>query len=98
LLGKLCGAIFVDEGFEKLVKDRLGTKWSKISPENKKRIIESDWEYGIKRLFSKTNRDEKWSVPLPIEAATTHFRIRRSLNDKRNKDVPIEDGRIQFSW
>jgi hypothetical protein len=65
---------------------------------SQKSIIENDWEYGIKRLFSRRNTDMKWSVPLPIEAVTNHFRIRVGLNDRRNRDVPIEDGRMQFGW
>jgi hypothetical protein len=88
----------VDEKFKELVQNRLGTRWAKVTAENQKRIIDSEWEYGIKRLFNKRDKDITWSIPLPIEAATTHFRILRGLNDRRNKEIPIEDGRIQFAW
>jgi hypothetical protein len=93
-VGKLCGAIFVDEKFEILIRQRLGNRWSKLSPGAEKRLME-DWEYGIKRLFSESGSARSSSIPVPVEAITTSFKLNRAF--KRTSKT-IQNGQMLFTW
>ncbi|KAF2671144.1 hypothetical protein BT63DRAFT_423384 [Microthyrium microscopicum] len=94
--GKLCGAIFVDEAFERLIRTRLGTKWDKISASGKQRMMEQDWENGIKRLFSSLPSSKTtYTVELPPEALSGGL-FGKNLNNKKVKNQPISNGRLQL--
>ena len=63
--GKMCGAIFVDEQFLAFLRGRL-KRWDKLKPEQVRRIMENDWEHGIKRGF--TDGEGSFNIELPAEA------------------------------
>ena len=66
IVGGLCGAVFLDEDFEILLKQALGNEvWNKIEPNSLRRIMHNDWENGIKRGFD--GRPRSWLVTLPYE-------------------------------
>jgi hypothetical protein len=66
IIGGLCGAVFLDEDFEILLKQALGNEvWNKIEPSSLRRIMNNDWENGIKRGFN--GRPRSWLVTLPYE-------------------------------
>jgi hypothetical protein len=82
--GDLCGAIFVDQAFKKLVRLKFGGKWAKISPKSVERLMNDDWEHGIKRDFKDKDKDAKWSVQIPSEtvAAVELKKSMRRANDQ----------------
>jgi hypothetical protein len=48
--GKLCGAIFLDEDFEGLIKQFIGDAWD-VPESDKRDLMNGQWENGIKRTF-----------------------------------------------
>jgi hypothetical protein len=64
--GGLCGAIFLDQDFEALLKKKIGEPlWSSIPPADLKRMINLSWEHCIKQQFEGQTRD--WTVDLPYQ-------------------------------
>ncbi|GJC92644.1 HSP70 family chaperone [Colletotrichum higginsianum] len=62
--GGLCGGVFLDEGFVNLMKSKIGSEsWASISIENMKKLMNGEWEHGIKQQFDTRPRD--WPVTLP---------------------------------
>lgn len=91
--GKMCGAIFVDEAFESVMKIRLGSKWDKMSITSRKSLINTEWEHGIKRQFD--NEEQDWTVTIAPEAFDSR-RPRWKRFDDKDKDVPLEQGHLRF--
>ncbi|KAF5001283.1 hypothetical protein FGRMN_1128 [Fusarium graminum] len=62
--GDLCGGVFLDEGFIKLVKKKspAGT-WGSVSNSDEKKFLNDQWEHGIKPQFE--NQKKSWPVDLP---------------------------------
>lgn len=89
--GGLCGGILIDEAFELMVKDRLGRKWNKLSPNGIKDIMKTEWEYGIKPQFNLDKRKiDEYNVAIPAEAFEGS-----NINDSSRKPI-IKNGRILF--
>ena len=62
--GKLCGAVFLDQEFEALMKQVVGDAWN--VPESViKTFMNSQWENGVKRGFE--GQDKSWKITLPHE-------------------------------
>lgn len=80
--GKMCGAIFIDEAFEKMLRSTLGDKWKRLSATSKKTMMNNEWEHGIKRLFDDSTRE--WNVAVPTEAFPNN-RFKLHPNDKKGK-------------
>ncbi|KAF5576475.1 heat shock 70 kDa 12B [Fusarium pseudocircinatum] len=56
--GSLCGAMFLDEKFLKLLKDTIPFEAQKsLDKQTFHRIMESDWEGGLKSSFCETSGD-----------------------------------------
>lgn len=91
--GKLCGAIFVDEQFIKLVKQALGSKWEKTSEASRKMMVHNEWENGIKKLFDDSDKD--WTVTVPPEAFDSRG-IKLHRFDDKNAEVPLKSGQLRF--
>ncbi|KAH8725615.1 hypothetical protein GQ44DRAFT_771933 [Phaeosphaeriaceae sp. PMI808] len=60
--GKLCGAVFLDEDFEKMIAQRLGDAWD-VPESIKREFMDAQWENGIKRAFE--DQDKKWKITIP---------------------------------
>lgn len=60
--GKLCGAVFLDDDFEKMIAQQLGDAWNVPEPV-KREFLDAQWENGIKRAFQ--DQDKKWKLTLP---------------------------------
>jgi hypothetical protein len=67
--GKMCGAIFVDQRFEEFIRGRLIKRWNKLRPDQIRKIMTNEWEFGIKRRFVDDNT--VFNVQLPAEATGT---------------------------
>jgi hypothetical protein len=63
--GELCGAILLDNGFLALLRDQIPPNtWHRIGGKALKRVLQSDWENGIKVQFSETSPD--YEILLPV--------------------------------
>ncbi|EQB48470.1 hypothetical protein CGLO_12301 [Colletotrichum gloeosporioides Cg-14] len=62
--GALCGGVFLDEGFVELLKTKLEAEaWNNMPAEDVKKMLNGDWEHGIKQQFDGKPRN--WHVTLP---------------------------------
>ncbi|KAI3324387.1 actin-like ATPase domain-containing protein [Xylariaceae sp. AK1471] len=65
--GALCGAAFLDEHFEAFLKRLVGdTSWNKMNGSDIKKMMNDEWEHGIKCTFNGEQR--AYSVELPSRA------------------------------
>jgi hypothetical protein len=62
--GKLCGAVFLDQDFEALMKQLVGDAWN-VPEAVIKDMMNTQWENGIKRGFE--GQDKTWKITLPYE-------------------------------
>lgn len=62
--GKLCGAVFLDQDFEALMKQLVGDAWN-VPDGVIKGMMNTQWENGIKRGFE--GQDKTWKITLPYE-------------------------------
>lgn len=62
--GKLCGAVFLDQDFEALMKQWIGDAWN-VPDSVIKTLMSTQWENGIKRGFD--GKDRNWKITLPYE-------------------------------
>lgn len=64
--GALCGAIFVDDAFTTLLKEKVHSHGLvSISNDRFKKLINDEWEHGIKVQFTGAVRN--WKFDLPFE-------------------------------
>ncbi|OBS27025.1 hypothetical protein FPOA_00966 [Fusarium poae] len=62
--GDLCGGVFLDEEFLKLVKKKTSTvSWASVSRLEEKKFLNDEWEHSIKPQFE--NQMRTWPVYLP---------------------------------
>ncbi|KAH6898499.1 hypothetical protein B0T10DRAFT_555809 [Thelonectria olida] len=62
--GGLCGGVFLDEEFLKLIKGKLLTStWNLVDAGEQKKFLNDGWEHGIKPQFE--NQPRTWLVDLP---------------------------------
>lgn len=67
--GALCGGVFPDAGFEAFMRTAIGdSQWSHMPPMAIKKMINDDWEHGIKLEFDGTDR--QWFVGIPNDTKT----------------------------
>ncbi|KAK8102078.1 hypothetical protein PG984_015224 [Apiospora sp. TS-2023a] len=88
--GGLCGAIFIDQAFQRRVKKSLGRKWDRLSKVDINELMNHSWEYGPKHQFSLSH-DMDYVISIPSAA----FAKESDRNDKQC-DPPIKDGRMVF--
>ncbi|KAM0564414.1 hypothetical protein ACHAPJ_000627 [Fusarium lateritium] len=77
--GDLCGGVFLDEAFLKLVKRKSpqGT-WGSVSKADEKKFLNDDWEHTIKPRFDNQQRTER--VELPDHSSSSSSRgLRRRV-------------------
>ncbi|KAH6856361.1 hypothetical protein B0I37DRAFT_425624 [Chaetomium sp. MPI-CAGE-AT-0009] len=77
--GGLCGAVFVDEAFLELLKQKFGeTAWNKMEAQTRHRFLHDEWQHGIKPTFD--GRERTWSFNVPFECI--------DLNSMKGKALP----------
>jgi len=65
--GKLCGAIFVDEAFDKRMLEWIGPrKWKKFADAPKRQWKDTYWERWLKRNFDGADQEHNLALPLQI--------------------------------
>ncbi|CAG9989530.1 unnamed protein product [Clonostachys byssicola] len=88
----ICGGMFIDEKFRLVCKARLGRHWFNLTLKGIGEIMQSQWEHGIKTIFSSKNDKKKHIISVPAEA----FATKDDMNDL-SREPKIIDGRIYFS-
>jgi hypothetical protein len=62
-IGGLCGAIFLDQAFEAVIRTKVGRmEYDKLPGEAKKKAFDNDWEHGIKRAYNGSA--QQWPVDI----------------------------------
>ncbi|KAL6696176.1 actin-like ATPase domain-containing protein [Trichoderma pleuroticola] len=65
--GKLCGATFVDERFRLLLKSKIPlSSWERLGEDGVARLMNAEWENGIKPQFRNDGRD--WTIQIPVSS------------------------------
>ncbi|POR31963.1 Uncharacterized protein TPAR_07827 [Tolypocladium paradoxum] len=74
--GGLCGGVFVDAEFLKMVETKLGSvAWGGLSKAEKQKLLNDSWEHNIKSQFH--GQDRSWFVELPDTCQTPGGQKRR---------------------
>ncbi|EGO59403.1 hypothetical protein NEUTE1DRAFT_39823 [Neurospora tetrasperma FGSC 2508] len=64
--GGLCGAVFLDEAFTNVLKSKFGKKWVKMDESNRRDMVRTQWETGIKRNFKMSSK-KSYNIRIPME-------------------------------
>ncbi|RFU72728.1 hypothetical protein TARUN_9531 [Trichoderma arundinaceum] len=85
--GRLCGATFVDEGFRLLLREKLPLNtWERLGEDGIARLMNSEWENGIKPQFCNDGR--KWSIQVPISSRKRdHDEFSSAETDLSNEEI-----------
>lgn len=79
--GGLCGAMFLDERFLKLLKETIPFEAQKrLDKQTFHRIMESDWEGGLKSSFSKSSGELPIQLSYDGPVDTNFFPSKFSIN------------------
>ncbi|KAI1758900.1 actin-like ATPase domain-containing protein [Hypoxylon sp. FL1150] len=89
--GGLCGGIFIDEAFERICRNRLGRRWSRLNKIQIKDIMKGEWEYAIKPQFTVSNSKKEYTVTIPAEAFP-----KKDAQTDQSRQPFIKNGRIHF--
>lgn len=95
--GKLCGAIFVDEAFDKKMSEWMTPrKWKKYEETRKREWKEREWESSLKRNF--TGADQELQLILPVELRVNdNIRFSNPFSRGIGKSKPkIRNHRLQL--
>ncbi|TVY70460.1 Heat shock 70 kDa protein 12B [Fusarium oxysporum f. sp. cubense] len=95
--GGLCGSIFLDENFLKVIKSKVSsTSWGNVSKADEQEFLNHEWEHGIKEQFC--GQDKSWLVSLPEgchgvlnQGSKRQRRIQLSSNDVLSVFTPVVD-------
>jgi len=94
--GKLCGAIFLDEEFENFIRRTMGKYWTELSQDSIKKLMNDEWENGIKRGFDDEKRP--WTVSVPPEYfSSLRMRMSRHPLERNCGNVPMFSGQLHLS-
>ncbi|KZL77840.1 Hsp70 family chaperone [Colletotrichum tofieldiae] len=87
--GALCGGVFLDEAFTNCLKDKIGdTSWKQLPSDEVQKMLNGDWEHGIKQQFEGQEQD--WPVELPVEPHASNG-LRRGFVKKQTLILTRED-------
>ncbi|VUC25098.1 unnamed protein product [Clonostachys rosea] len=89
----ICGGMFIDEKFRQICQARLGRHWNNLTLKGTGEIMQSQWEHGVKTVFSLKNDKKKQIISVPAEA----FDTIQGMNDL-SREPHIIGGRIYFSF
>ncbi|KAI8720957.1 hypothetical protein NCS52_00541900 [Fusarium sp. LHS14.1] len=88
--GDLCGAMFLDESFELLLKEKIpGDIQAKMGDSGLRKIMHDEWEHGIKTSVDKDRMvNGKYHPPkITVEASTVRDKVYRPQITKVEKLV-----------
>ncbi|KAI8228109.1 hypothetical protein K4K54_002426 [Colletotrichum sp. SAR 10_86] len=92
--GELCGGVFLDEAFVDLIKEKVTSDaWSNVPKDEAAKLLNGDWEHGIKQQFEGQERDWHMKLPSECQAKSTP---QRGIKRKRNLILTCDDLRPAF--
>ncbi|KAI0191984.1 hypothetical protein EV127DRAFT_510725 [Xylaria flabelliformis] len=72
--GALCGGTFLDKEFEVFLKNAVGeVSWNKMNESDIRRMMNNEWEHGIKEAFS--GEPDYFTIELPSRAQIAQLRF-----------------------
>ncbi|KAI1742898.1 hypothetical protein F4680DRAFT_471799 [Xylaria scruposa] len=72
--GALCGGTFLDKEFESFLKNAVGeVSWNKMNESDIRRLMNNEWEHGIKEAFS--GEPDYYTIELPSRAQIAQLRF-----------------------
>jgi hypothetical protein len=90
----LCGAIFLDEMFEKKLAGWIGKKrLDSLSARRLRQILQEDWERKLKRDFDGVDRNS-WEITVPQEwkaKPTSKRHFYKKMFKKTTNELAIGD-------
>ncbi|KAF4813316.1 Heat shock 70 kDa protein 12A [Colletotrichum tropicale] len=87
--GDLCGGVFLDEAFIELIKAKVTPEaWANVPKNEAKKLLNDDWENGIKTGFH--GQDDDFSFGLPSECRVPGT-SQRGVKRKKNLILSRED-------
>jgi len=94
--GKLCGAIFIDEEFDKKMSEWMTPKkWKKYAETQKRQWKDEYWEQALKRNF--TGADQELQLTLPVELRVNdNIRFGNPFSRSERRAKPIKNHRLQL--
>ncbi|KAK0636532.1 hypothetical protein B0T17DRAFT_571447 [Bombardia bombarda] len=93
--GGLCGAVFVDEGFVKMLQKKFTQEcWDRMKQQSRSRFIHEVWEHGIKAQFDGRDKSKTWTLDKPYESLDRNER--RSMDELPNITIKAEDVKKAF--
>ncbi|KAJ4401979.1 hypothetical protein N0V85_005403 [Neurospora sp. IMI 360204] len=95
-IGGLCGAVFVDEAFNDLLKSKFPKKkWNAMETTSRHRLIHDEWETGIKQQFDMNRLNRTWSIAMPWECMTDKER-RGSVASMPKLEITGKEVKVVF--
>ncbi|KAH8737364.1 hypothetical protein BGZ61DRAFT_488745 [Ilyonectria robusta] len=90
--GGLCGGVFLDEEFVKLIKRKMtAVAWNRVEKAEQRKVLNDSWEHGIKPQFE--NQSRTWLFDLPEGCGVKSGRLKR----RRTIDLSSEEILSVFS-
>ncbi|KAE9574263.1 hypothetical protein CGMCC3_g9641 [Colletotrichum fructicola] len=86
--GDLCGGVFLDDAFIELIKRKVTPEaWANVPKNESKKLLNDDWENGIKTGFYGQNDDFSFGLPAECRAPDTSQRgVKRKKNLVLDRD------------
>lgn len=92
--GALCGAVFVDNDFISLLKQKFGSKtFERISNADLSEILRRDWADGIRHQFKGQQRS--WTIRQPYDSISTE--VKRAGGGQPKVTITSDDVRQVFA-
>ncbi|KAH7170827.1 hypothetical protein EDB81DRAFT_909517 [Dactylonectria macrodidyma] len=86
--GGLCGGVFLDEEFIKLIKRKVTSNaWNELGRAEQQKLLNDGWEHGIKPQFE--NQPRTWAIDLPDSCGV------KSNDLKRRQTLELTTSEIQ---
>jgi hypothetical protein len=96
--GKLCGALFVDEAFDRKMPELVGSdRWASFDISAKRIWIEETWERGLKRKFTGADPEIGLRIPLELEVMQTmKFKLKLFSRRKKVTAPPVQNHELRL--
>ena len=93
--GKLCGAIFADELFDKKMSGWVGDrKWRRLADSTKREWKETYWEHGLKKNFNGSEGEMGLTLPVQV-LVNQHLTFKMFSKTKARPQVRGHELRLQ---
>jgi hypothetical protein len=96
--GDLCGAVFIDDEFERCLCTEVGRRqWESLDRDLRRRVMTTQWEHTIKRQFDSTRISQIWPIDIAGVGPFKFTRYERQQFDDQKLTLPGAKSRPFFS-